>query len=159
MTPRLMNTGLASHLILAGNTLKKKPDTCSLEEHHQRFYPRDTYYRANATLWLVSLNHPWPLIGQEEDGWSTGHRSSFTPILDTRESEFSAPQTQSVIIHFNNPASSKMQASIVSFYESFFNENDRASNTRNSVWTQRLQNALHPTIYTPPLIFSPLSIY
>ena len=88
MTPRLMNTGLASHLILAGNTLKKKPDTCSLEEHHQRFYPRDTYYRANAGLWLVSLNHPWPLIGQEKDGWwrrfLTGHRSSFTPILDTR---------------------------------------------------------------------------
>ena len=48
-------------------------------------------------------------------------------------SPLSAPQTKSVIIHFNNPASSKMQGSIVSFYESFFNENDRASNTRNSV--------------------------
>ena len=148
MTPRLMNAELASHLILAGNTLKKKPDTCSPRNITNGFIPEILAGQCRA---LIGQFEPSLASDWSRERWMVEEILNRSPVIIYtnlgHSSPLSAPQTQSVIIHFNNPASSKMQGSIVSFYESFFNENDRASNTRNSVWTQRLQNALHPSSY------------
>ena len=126
----LMNVELASHL--SRDLLSKKPDTCSLrsEEHHQRFYPGDISRETLSSDWSVwTIPGLW-LVKRME----IVNRSPVIIYTHLRHSRVRFPlhKPSLSLSTLTIPLLQKCRAAF-SFYESFFNENDRASNWRNSV--------------------------
>ena len=122
----------SSHLILAGTFLARNqtPALSDLRNITNGFIPEILAGQLRA---LIGQFEP-SLASDWSRGWRllTGHRSSFTPILDTRESAFRFTNLSLSLSTLTIPLLQKCRAAF-SFYESFFNENDRASNWRNSV--------------------------
>ena len=89
MTPRLMNVELASHL--SREPSSEETRHLLSEEHHQRFYPEDISREMLGCDWSVwTIPGLWLAEAGDEcrRRFVTGHRSSFTPILDTTRVRF-----------------------------------------------------------------------